>query len=105
MALCDKLEQQTESSLDAHKLQVDTLLSTFTDARDANKLRDNSARLMATDGLYAGNAGAISGSQSIVDTLITTDYAIEQLKQTILQLAVMANLFPKNPTTNPPANC
>jgi type I restriction enzyme S subunit len=56
MALCDQLEQQTESSLDAHNLLVDTLLSTLTDARDANELSDNWARLA-----------------DHFDTLITTD--------------------------------
>lgn len=84
MALCDQLEQQTESSLDAHKLLVDTMLSTLTDARDANELSDNWARLA-----------------DHFDTLITTDYAVEQLKQTILQLAVMGKLVPQDPNDEP----
>jgi type I restriction enzyme S subunit len=84
MALCDQLEQQTESSLDAHNLLVDTLLSTLTDARDAKELSDNWARLA-----------------DHFDTLITTDYAVEQLKQTILQLAVMGKLVPQDPSDEP----
>lgn len=84
MALCDQLEQQTESSLDAHNVLVDTLLSTLTDARDANELSDNWARLA-----------------DHFDTLITTDYAVEQLKQTILQLAVMGKLVPQDPNDEP----
>lgn len=84
MALCDQLEQQTESSLDAHKLLVDTMLSTLTDARDANELSDNWARLA-----------------DHFDTLITTDYAVELLKQTILQLAVMGKLVPQDPNDEP----
>jgi type I restriction enzyme S subunit len=84
MAFCDQLEQQTESSLDAHNLLVDTLLSTLTDARDASELSDNWARL--------------SGH---FDTLITTDYAVEQLKQTILQLAVQGKLVPQDPSDEP----
>jgi len=32
MALCDQVEQQIESSLNAHKLLVDTLLSTLIDS-------------------------------------------------------------------------
>lgn len=84
MALCDQLEQQTESSLDAHKLLVDTLLSTLTDAHDAKELSDNWARIA-----------------NHFDTLITTDYAVEQLKQTILQLAVMGKLVPQDPNDEP----
>jgi type I restriction enzyme S subunit len=92
MALCDQLEQQTESSLDAHNLLVDTLLASLlkpaegslTDARDANELSDNWARLA-----------------DHFDTLITTDYAVEQLKQTILQLAVMGKLVPQDPNDEP----
>lgn len=84
MALCDQLEQQTESSLDAHNLLVDTLLATLTDARDANELNTNWARLAEH-----------------FDTLITTDYAVEQLKQTILQLAVMGRLVPQNSNDEP----
>lgn len=84
MALCDQLEQQTETSLDAHNLLVDTLLSTLTDAQDANELSDNWARLA-----------------DHFDTLITTDYAVEQLKQTILQLAVQGKLVPQDPNDEP----
>jgi len=84
MALCDQLEQQTEASLEAHKLLVDTLLSTLTDAHDAKELSDNWARLA-----------------DHFDTLITTDYAVEQLKQTILQLAVMGKLVPQDPKDEP----
>jgi type I restriction enzyme S subunit len=92
MALCDQLEQQTETSLDAHKLLVDTLLASLlkpvegslTDARDANELSDNWARL-----------------SDHFDTLITTDYAVEQLKQTILQLAVMGKLVPQDRNDEP----
>ena len=84
MALCDQLEQQTESSLDAHNLLVDTLLATLTDASNANELRENWARLAEH-----------------FDTLITTDYAVEQLKQTILQLAVQGKLVPQDPNDEP----
>ena len=84
MALCDQLEQQTETSLDAHNLLVDTLLATLTDAQDAAELSDNWARLAEH-----------------FDTLITTDYAVEQLKQTILQLAVQGKLVPQDPNDEP----
>ncbi|WP_444929727.1 restriction endonuclease subunit S [Microbulbifer sp. SSSA002] len=84
MALCDQLEQQTEASLDAHQQLVDTLLATLTSAQDAEELKQNWARL-----------------SEHFDTLITTDYAVEQLKQTILQLAVMGKLVPQDPNDEP----
>ena len=84
MALCDQLEQQTEASLDAHQLLVDTLLATLTNAQDAAELSESWARL-----------------SEHFDTLITTDYAVEQLKQTILQLAVMGKLVPQDPNDEP----
>jgi type I restriction enzyme, S subunit len=84
MSLCDQLEQQTEASLDAHQLLVDTLLATLTNAKDADELSESWARL-----------------SEHFDTLITTDYAVEQLKQTILQLAVMGKLVPQDPNDEP----
>lgn len=84
MVICDQLEEQTETSLDAHQLLIDTLLETLTTTEDANELCKNWARL-----------------SEHFDTLITTDYAIEQLKQTILQLAVMGKLVPQDPSDEP----
>ena len=75
MALCDQLEQQTESSIEAHATLVDTLLSTLTNSADADELQQNWARL-------AGH----------FDTLFTTEKSIDSLKQTILQLAVTGRL-------------
>ncbi len=84
MTLCDQLEQQTEQQLDAHQLLVDTLLGTLTQSQNANELADNWTRL----------------SQHF-DTLFTTEASIDQLKQTILQLAVMGKLVPQNPNDEP----
>jgi type I restriction enzyme, S subunit len=84
MALCDQLEQQTESSLDSHNLLVDTLLSTLTDSRNADELSDNWARLA-----------------DHFETLITTDYAVERLKKTTVQLAVQGNLVPQDSNDEP----
>lgn len=84
MALCDQLEQKTEASVDSHKLLVDTLLETLTVTKDADELSENWARL-----------------SEHFDTLISTDYAVEQLKQTILQLAVMGKLTPQDPSDEP----
>ena len=76
MALCDQLEQQTEASIDAHKLLVEELLSTLTNSENAQEFEQNWARIAAH-----------------FDVLFTTEDSIEQLKKTILQLAVMGKLI------------
>jgi type I restriction enzyme S subunit len=75
MALCDQLEAQTEASIDAHKTLVEVLLATLTDAKDADELNENWQTI----------------SQHF-DVLFTTQASIDQLKQTILQLAVMGRV-------------
>lgn len=84
LALCDQLEKQTEVSFEAHQLLVETLLEPLASAKDASELRENWARL-----------------SEHFDTLITTDYAVEKLKQIILQLAVMGKLVPQDPNDEP----
>ncbi|MBE4247738.1 restriction endonuclease subunit S [Vibrio parahaemolyticus] len=84
MALCDKLEQQTEASIEAHQVLVTTLLDTLTNSADADELMQNWARI-----------------SEHFDTLFTTEESIDQLKQTILQLAVMGKLVPQDPTDEP----
>lgn len=84
MALCDQLEAQTESSIDALETLVEVLLATLTNAKDADELNDNWQRL----------------SQHF-DVLFTTQTSIDQLKQTILQLAVMGKLVKQDPSDEP----
>ncbi|MDW1876029.1 restriction endonuclease subunit S [Vibrio sp. Vb1026] len=84
MALCDQLEQQTEASIEAHQVLVTTLLDTLTNSADANELMQNWARI-----------------SEHFDTLFTTEESIDQLKQTILQLAVMGKLVPQDPSDEP----
>ena len=84
MTLCDQLEQQTEAAQDAHQFLVDALLESLTNAKDASELSENWGRL-----------------SEHFDTLITTDYTVDQLKQTILQLAVMGKLVPQDSTDEP----
>ncbi|ENM5732751.1 restriction endonuclease subunit S [Vibrio mimicus] len=86
MALCDQLEQQTEASLDAHQVLVETLLATLTNSQDADELMANWTRI-----------------SEHFDTLFTTGESIDQLKQTILQLAVMGKLVPQDPNDEPAA--
>ncbi|MGJ7395652.1 restriction endonuclease subunit S [Morganella morganii] len=84
MLLCDQLEQQSLSSLDAHQQLVETLLATLTDSQNTKELSDNWVRI----------------SQHF-DTLFTTEASIDALKQTILQLAVMGKLVPQDPDDEP----
>lgn len=84
MALCDQLEQRSESQLAAHQTLVESLLATLTDSSDADELAQNWARL-----------------STHFDTLFTTEASIDALKQTILQLAVMGKLVPQDPSDEP----
>ncbi|MFB2812496.1 restriction endonuclease subunit S [Shewanella sp. LZH-2] len=84
MALCDQLEQCSESQLAAHQTLVEALLATLTDSTDADELAQNWARL-----------------STHFDTLFTTEASIDALKQTILQLAVMGKLVPQDPSDEP----
>lgn len=84
MALCDQLEQQSYQSIDAHNQLVDTLLQTLVDSANADELASNWQRI-----------------SEHFDTLFTTEYSIDALKQTILQLAVMGKLVKQDPTDEP----
>lgn len=84
MSLCDQLEQQSLTSLEAHSQLVETLLSTLTASQNSQELAENWARI----------------SQHF-DTLFTTEASIDALKQTILQLAVMGKLVPQDPNDEP----
>ena len=84
MALCDQLEQQTDATLGAHQTLVETLLSALTSAAD-----------------HAQFASAWRRIAGHFDTLFTTEESIVQLKQTILQLAVMGKLVSQDPNDEP----
>lgn len=86
MSLCDQLEQQTETSIEAHQTLVEVLLNTLTSSADAQELMQNWQRI-----------------SDHFDTLFTTEKSIDTLKQTILQLAVMGKLVPQDPTDEPAA--
>ncbi|MBI3521098.1 MAG: restriction endonuclease subunit S [Bacteroidetes bacterium] len=75
MALCDKLENEQFNNLKTHQVLVKTLLETLTQAKDADELQ------------IAWNRLSVH-----FDELFCTDDSIDQLKQTILQLAVMGKL-------------
>jgi len=84
MALCDVLEQEQTDSSGAHQTLVETLLGTLTQAKDHHEL-----------------GAAWSRIAEHFDTLFTTEQSIDQLKQTILQLAVMGKLVPQDPNDEP----
>ncbi|MBV2096902.1 MAG: restriction endonuclease subunit S [Candidatus Thiodiazotropha sp. (ex Codakia orbicularis)] len=84
MDLCDQLEQQQTDSLQAHQTLVETLLRTLVAASDAESTQQAWNRIAEN-----------------FDTLFTTEESIDQLKQTILQLAVMGRLVPQDPNDEP----
>lgn len=84
MALCDKLEAQQCDSDAAHSLLVKTLLDTLTQSKDADDFADIWARIKEN-----------------FHTLFATEESIDNLKQTILQLAVMGKLVSQYPTDEP----
>ncbi|HDK2280782.1 TPA: restriction endonuclease subunit S [Escherichia coli] len=84
MSLCDQLEQQSLTSLDAHQQLVETLSGTLTDSQNAEELAENWTRI-----------------SEHFDTLFTTEASVDALKQTILQLAVMGKLVPQDPNDEP----
>ena len=84
MALCDQLQQQQIESSDTHQILVETLLASLTNAADQKEC-----------------ASAWQRIANHFDILFTTEQSIDQLKQTILQLAVMGKLVPQDPNDLP----
>ncbi len=84
MVLCDQLEQHTDASIKAHKLLVENLLNALIQAKDHTTFQAAWQRITEH-----------------FDTLFTTEHSIDQLKQTILQLAVMGKLVPQDPNDEP----
>jgi type I restriction enzyme S subunit len=84
MALCDQLEKQETENTETHQALVKTLLSTLTGAKDHKEFTETWNRI-----------------KEHFDILFTTEESIDQLKQTILQLAVMGKLVEQNPEDEP----
>lgn len=84
MALCDQLEQQQTENNTTHHQLVELLLQNLTEASGPEAFA-NAWQRIATN----------------FDTLFTTEYSIDQLKQTILQLAVMGKLVPQDAKDEP----
>ncbi|GAK53207.1 restriction modification system DNA specificity domain [Candidatus Moduliflexus flocculans] len=84
MALCDRLEQQQDASIAAHQTLVRVLLAALTSAAEPGAFEAAWTRIA-----------------DHFDALFTTADSIAELKQTILQLAVMGKLVPQNPADEP----
>lgn len=84
MQLCDQLEQQQNLSSEAHDQLVATLLNILTNSSDVDEFQQNWQRISEN-----------------FDLLFITEYSVEQLKQTILQLAVMGKLVKQDSNDEP----
>ena len=84
MSLCDQLEQQQTNSNATHQMVLATLLTSLTNTPD-----------------HAAFAESWQRIANHFDTLFTTEQSIDQLKQTILQLAVMGKLVPQDSNDEP----
>lgn len=84
MTLCDQLEAQQMNQLETHQKLTTALLATLTAAKNAEEL-----------------SAAWQQLEPHFEELFTSEESIEQLKQTILQLAVMGKLVPQDPSDEP----
>jgi type I restriction enzyme S subunit len=84
MALCDQLEKKQTNSIETHQALVEILLGTLTRVASQQELSEAWTRIV-----------------NHFDTLFTTEHSIDQLKQTILQLAVTGKLVSQDPSDEP----
>ncbi|WP_313327439.1 restriction endonuclease subunit S [Pseudomonas qingdaonensis] len=84
MALCDRLEARQTDADSAHAQLVQALLSSLTQASDAEDFAQSWQRLAEH-----------------FHTLFTTESSIDALKQNLLQLAVMGKLVAQDPIDEP----
>jgi len=114
MALCDQLEQHQTTASEAHQTLVETLLGTLTNTPVRPEPVEGHAssqpftlRQAQGERLEGNSSGRTEFDESWTrianhfDTLFTTEQSIDQLKQTILQLAVMGKLVPQDPNDEP----
>ncbi|MNJ13709.1 Type-1 restriction enzyme EcoKI specificity protein [compost metagenome] len=84
MALCDRLEARQTDADSAHAQLVEALLNSLTQTSDAEDFAQSWQRLAEH-----------------FHTLFISESSIDDLKQTLLQLAVMGKLVPQDPSDEP----
>jgi type I restriction enzyme, S subunit len=84
MTLCDLLEQEQTDNSETHQLLVKTLLDSLASSTDHDDFIESWQRI-----------------EDNFDILFTTPESIDELKQTILQLAVIGKLLPQDPNDEP----
>ncbi len=84
MVLCDQLEQEEIDNRTTHQTLVKTLLNTLTSVETAEEFTQSWQQI-----------------SEHFDILFTDEESIEELKQTILQLAVMGKLVPQDSNDEP----
>ena len=99
ITLCDQLEQQQENSTSTHQVLVETLLNALTQVENGQD--NNTAPINPADTKQNRFQQAWALIADNFDVLFTTEHSINQLKQTILQLAVMGKLVPQDPDDEP----
>jgi type I restriction enzyme S subunit len=84
MTICTQLEQQHIHSENTHEKLVKVLLDTLTQSKDAEEFKDSWQRIA-----------------SHFHILFSTEDSIDELKQVLLQLAVMGKLVPQDSNDEP----
>jgi type I restriction enzyme S subunit len=84
MALCDRLEAEQADAESAQIKLVKTLLGTLTESTDTADFAANWKRLAEH-----------------FDTLFTSEFGIDAVKQAVLQLAIIGKLVPQDPHEEP----
>lgn len=103
MSLCDALEAQTEASISAHQILVETLLNALLLPQTAANTASQSDVSLEPQPFTNSFVKDWQRVAEHFDTLFTTSASIDTLKQTILQLAVMGKLVKQDPNDEPAA--